>query len=127
MPYCILSVSFSQIIFRHHFISSFVPNFREKKGEKEGGMKTQRGVGKAGTCLDTRKGLSSRQRCKGWGNFNLNLSSPCAKQGDLGKLLSLWPSYLGLRGNLRPGLLGRLQRLNLYMASVKELGRGLGA
>lgn len=61
-------------------------------------------------------------------DFTLQLSSPRTKQEDLGKLLSLRLSYLGLReGNLPAVLLKCLQRLNLYMVSVKELGGESGA
>lgn len=42
-PHCIVSISFSQIIFRDHFISSSILNFRDiYKKKKVGGRKRRR-------------------------------------------------------------------------------------
>ena len=113
-----LNLSFRQIIFWDHFITSSIFNCKEKEGRNRGKDLTERCGQNACICHDTRKSLLSRQRCWRWTDLNLKLNSPCVKQQGLRRRLSLWLSYLERRGNWLLSCHRRDSPLSLYMAGA---------
>ena len=113
-----LNLSFRQIIFWDHFITSSIFNCKEKEGRNRGKDLTERCGQNACICHDTRKSLLSRQRCWRWTDLNLKLNSPCVKPQGLRSRLSLWLSYLERRGNWLLSCHSRDSPLSLYMAGA---------